>query len=307
MATFKIRHETVYRYSSPVAFGEHRMMLRPREGRDQHVLDYHLEIAPEPKLLTWSEDASGNAVAIARFGRRARDLRVVVTMSVEHATFRADDLAIAAYARTCPFAYGAEEMPDLLRFAERQHPDAEHSVDAWARRILAEDPERDTWRFLTRLTATVRRDFAYLRRDDPGMQSPSLTLRTRSGSCRDFALLMSEAVRTQGLAARFVSGYLHVHPTGDERARRAGGSTHAWLQVYLPGAGWIDFDPTSGAVGNRDLVRVAVVRDPAQASPLAGTFLGFPSDFEMMSVDVQVELDANIERARSAAATSAAA
>jgi hypothetical protein len=108
-----------------------------------------------------------------------------------------------------------------------------------------------------------------------------------SGSCRDLAVLMMEAVRSLRLAAQFVSGYLYV----DEHRRRArvgGGATHAWLRVYLPGAGWVEFDPTNGIVGSHDLIRVAVVRDPRQAVPVSGTWTGFPSDALGMTVEVEV-------------------
>lgn len=291
MPTFHIRHVTTYRYRNPVVLGEHRIMLRPREAADQRTIERRLAISPDPISLGWSEDASGNLVGHARFGRRAAELRFEAALKVEQEAFREDDLAIAEHARICPFSYGAEEGPDLSRFIERQHADPERVVDRFARAILFTDPTRDTWSFLKRLNAAIRRDFAYLRREEPGVQSPTHTLRQRSGSCRDFAVLMCEAVRSQGVAARFVSGYLHVR--GAEPAeRRAGGSTHGWLQVYLPGGGWIDFDPTSGAVGNRDLVRVAVVRDPASASPVSGTFVGFPSDDVGMSVEVDVRVEA---------------
>lgn len=289
MSTFVIRHETVYRYGAPVAFGEHRLMLWPRDGRDQRTLTHRLEIEPEPKSLHWAEDASGNVAGVATFNRRGVRLKIVAHMSVERDVFVEGTVPVAEHARACPFSYGTEETPELARFIERQHPDPDHALDRWARAILAEDPDRDTWGFLVRMTAAIRRDFAYLRREEPGVQSPATTLRTGRGSCRDFAVLMGEAVRTQGLASRFASGYLHVRG-GDDRVRRAGGSTHAWLQVYVPGGGWIDFDPTSGAVGNRDLVRVALVRDPSRASPVAGTFMGFPSDDAGMSVDVDVRL-----------------
>lgn len=287
MGRFQIRHETVYRYRSAVAFGDHRLMLRPRESLDQRTLAYDLAVDPEPATLAWSEDASGNRVGWATFARRSRTLTVVATMEVEHTPFREADLRIAEHGRTSPFSYGAEEMPDLARFLERQHPDRDHEVDRWARAILAEDPGRDTWAFLLRMTAAIRHDLAYMRREEPGIQPPSVTLRTGRGSCRDFAVLMCEAVRSQGFAARFVSGYLHSR-SGEERSRQAGGFTHAWLQVYLPGGGWIDFDPTSGSAGNAELIRVAVVRDPAQASPLSGSFMGFPADYVGMSVNVDV-------------------
>lgn len=286
MAILRIRHETIYRYRSPVAFGEHRMMLRPRESLDQRTLDYRLEITPAPASLTWSEDVSGNAVALAAFGRRATELTVVATMLVEQALFDETGLRLPVHAQNCPFSYGSEEMPDLARFIERQQPDPDHAVDRWARQLLA-GAGQDTWRFLTGMNAAIRHDFAYLRREEPGIQPAADTLRKGSGSCRDFAALMSEGVRSLGLAARFVSGYLYV-PHEEARARQAGGNTHAWLQVYLPGAGWIDFDPTSGWVGNAGLVRAATVRDPAQATPMAGSFMGFPADYLGMSVNVDV-------------------
>lgn len=287
MPTFLIRHRTVYRYRNPVAFGEHRFMLRSRDGFDQRTLEHGLTITPEPTDLAWWEDASGNLVGHARFGRRARELRFEAVLKVEQTCLRDTGPSLAEHARTCPFSYGQEEMPDLARFIERQEPDPEHRVDRWSGELLRADPARSTWAFLVRLTRAIRHDFAYLRREEPGIQPPALTLARRQGSCRDFASLMMEAARAQGLASRFVSGYLYASGH-DNAAARAGGSTHAWLQVYLPGGGWIDFDPASGTVGNAGLIRVATVRDPRQAAPLGGTFIGFPSDYVGMTVDVDV-------------------
>jgi transglutaminase-like putative cysteine protease len=131
--------------------------------------------------------------------------------------------------------------------------------------------------------------FGYARREEEGTQLPADTLRTKSGSCRDFALLMMEAVRTYGLAAQFVSGYLYDEKLiGAGGGLVGGGETHAWLQVYLPGAGWVEFDPTNALVGGRNLIRVAVARDAAQAVPLAGSFVGQPDDFLGMEVSVEV-------------------
>lgn len=286
MAILRIRHETVYSYRQPVAFGEHRMMLRPRESIDQRTLSYHLDIDPAPATLTWSEDVSGNAVAFATFARRAAALTVVASMTVEQTMFDEASLRLPSHARGCPLSYGAEEMPDLARFIERQQPDPDHAVDRWARQLLA-NADQDTWRFLVGMNAAIQHDFTYLRREEPGIQQAAETLRLGSGSCRDFAALMSEGVRSLGFAARFVSGYLYV-PHEESRLRNVGGNTHAWLQVYLPGAGWIDFDPTSGWVGNAGLIRAATVRDPRQATPLSGSFTGFPADYLGMSVSVDV-------------------
>jgi transglutaminase-like putative cysteine protease len=291
MPTYAIRHITRYRYRQPVAFGEHRMMFRPRESHDQRTLDAQLAITPAPSHLAWSEDASGNLVGLAHFGKAAKELMFESSIRVEQAEIPLNQLTIAEHARTCPFSYGAEEMPDLARFIERQHLDPEHRLDQWVRGILdglrSSACAADTWLFLARLNEAIRHDIAYLRREEPGIQDPAETLRRMRGSCRDLAVLMCEAVRSQGLAARFVSGYLCVRSV-EPAERQVGGNTHAWLQVYLPGAGWIDFDPTSGTIGNRDLIRVAVVRDPARATPLSGTFMGFPGDDLGMEVHVRV-------------------
>ena len=138
---------------------------------------------------------------------------------------------------------------------------------------------------LDSMTRGIKDEFVYLRRSEKGVQSPGETLRLRSGSCRDFAVLMMEAVRSLGVAARFVSGYI-VTPDADPAAR--GGSTHGWMQAYLPGAGWVNFDPTNSVVGNRDLIRVVVAWDQRNALPLWGTFIGPASSFRGMEVDVSV-------------------
>ena len=134
------------------------------------------------------------------------------------------------------------------------------------------------------MTHGIRDHLTYRKRHERGTQHPLDTLQTGSGTCRDYALLMIEALRRLGIAARFVSGYLY---TGD-RAHAGGGSTHAWVQVYLPDAGWIEFDPTNGITGSRDLIRVAVARDPVQALPLHGTYLGAADAFDGMEVNINV-------------------
>ena len=170
---------------------------------------------------------------------------------------------------------------------ERQYLDPGREVDRWARQFVHKDRPTRTREMLSAITHEIHKRFTYVARHETGTQDPVQTLKLGSGSCRDFALLMIEAVRSLGLAARFVSGYLYV-PEGKGRSHLGGGNTHAWVQVYLPGAGWVEFDPTNGIVGNRDLIRVAVVRDPRQAVPLSGTWTGFPSDNLGMTVEVQV-------------------
>jgi transglutaminase-like putative cysteine protease len=143
---------------------------------------------------------------------------------------------------------------------------------------------------LENMTHAIKREFVYRRRHESGVQNPLDTLRTGMGTCRDFAVFMMEAARSLGYAARFVSGYLHVRATDKDRV--GGGSTHAWVQVYLPSAGWVEFDPTNGIVGNNDLIRVAIAREPRQAIPLWGSYTGSPSDHLAMKVNIRVVSEA---------------
>jgi transglutaminase-like putative cysteine protease len=293
MVVITVRHLTTYRYKQPVAFGEHRMMLRPRDSYDQKLLEAKLAITPEPVDLRWVHDVFGNCVAIARFAGRAQELRFESIIRLDHTPTNALDFQIEEYAKQYPFSYGADEMPDLLRTIERQYLDPEREVDRWARQFLRRDGQADTSEMLATMTHAIRRDLTYVAREESGVQDPVRTLRTESGSCRDFAVLMIEAVRSLGLAARFVTGYLYLPE--DRRAERVGGgATHAWMEVYVPGAGWVEFDPTNGIVGNHDLIRVAVVRDPRQAVPISGTWTGSPSDDLGMTVEVEVTADPDI-------------
>jgi transglutaminase-like putative cysteine protease len=287
MLVITVRHATTYRYKQPVAFGEHRMMLRPRDSYDQKLLDAKLAITPEPADIRWVHDVFGNCVAIARFAGRAQELDIESVIRLDHSPTNALDFEIEEYAKRYPFTYGADEMPDLLRSIERQYLDPEREVDRWARQFLRHDGRTDTSEFLAAMTHAIRQQLTYVAREESGVQDPVKTLRVKSGSCRDFAVLMMEAVRSLGLAARFVSGYLYV-PEDRRSERIGGGATHAWLETYLPGAGWIEFDPTNGIVGNHDLIRVAVARDPRQAVPISGTWTGFPSDNLGMTVEVEV-------------------
>jgi transglutaminase-like putative cysteine protease len=172
-----------------------------------------------------------------------------------------------------------------------QYPDPGGAIQSWVRKLLHDDGTTDTGQLLLSLTYAFKETFKYERRSAPGTRAPADTLHLKRGSCRDLALLMIEALRSLGFAARFVSGYLYVPSCdgpSDSPARVGGGSTHAWCEVYLPGAGWVEFDPTNAIVGNRDLIRVAVARDPSQAVPLSGTYFGDAADFLDMTVEVKV-------------------
>ena len=289
MPLLSVRHRTTYRYRQKVAFGEHRIMFRPRDGHDQRLISAEVAIDPEPVNLRWVHDVFGNCVALARFDRRADLLSFDCRISLDHRPVNPLEFALEEHARTYPFAYDAADMPDLLRCIERQTPDPERAVDIWARRFLRRPTPISTEALLADMTCAIRNDFTYLVREDAGVQDAAATLALGSGTCRDFALLLMEAARALGLAARFVSGYLYNPGSEAGRERVGAGATHAWAQIFLPGAGWVEFDPTNGIVGTtRDLIRVAVARDPRQAVPLSGTWTGFPSDNLGMTVEVEV-------------------
>jgi transglutaminase-like putative cysteine protease len=284
MPLLTIHHKTEYRYTRPVAFGEHRVMLRPSVAHDLRVLSYELDIAPSPMRLRWIHDVFGNSVAIATFDERADQLTFTSTVTIEHNPAEEFALTPDDPAYFYPFLYDPEEFPDLRQFTTPNYADPDGELSAWARSFLDEEAPTPTFKILSGMTHAIHGNFSYRRRHEHGTQHPLDTLQTGSGTCRDYALLMIEALRRLGIAARFVSGYLF---TGDA-AHQGGGSTHAWVQVYLPSAGWIEFDPTNGITGSRDLIRVAVARDPSQAIPLHGTYLGPAGAFDEMAVNIDV-------------------
>ena len=287
MPLLTIHHKTEYRYTHPVAFGEHRIMLRPRDGHDLRVLSGSLEIAPPPMSLRWIHDVFGNSVAIATFDERAETLTFISTATVEHNP--ADEFALTPDdpAYFYPFTYNNEEFPDLVQFIKPQYGDPNGELATWALNFLDAEGPTPTFNILSGMTHGIRKAFSYRKRHEHGTQHPLDTLQTKSGTCRDYALFMIEALRRLGIAARFVSGYIAI-PGDRAHGYVGGGSTHAWVQVYLPSAGWIEFDPTNGIVGTRDLIRVAVARDPRQAIPLHGTYLGSADAFVGMEINIKV-------------------
>ena len=239
--------------------------------------------------MRWLQDVFGNAVAVARFEGEADRLLVEAHSEVEHLPSDMAINALEGYAEAYPFTYSAEDMPDLLRSIERDYPDRDRKVDAWAREFLDRSGRTPTLDLLRKMTQRIKADLVYQPREEKGIQTPVETLRSGSGTCRDYAVLMMEAVRALGLAARFVSGYLYSPDNQDQRV--GGHSTHAWVRVFLPGSGWLEFDPTNGICGNRGLIRVAITRDPSQATPLSGTWTGIRNSQLDMDVDVKIRHD----------------
>jgi transglutaminase-like putative cysteine protease len=284
MAFLTVRHVTTYRYSEPVRLGEHRMMFRPRASHDLKLLKTSLSIVPSPARLRWLHDVFDNSIAIAEFDGSTPELRFESNVTIEHFETTLPNYPLEEYANNYPFSYSKEDLPNLCRALAHHYP--RENVRHWASQFLDPSGITATMTLLSSMTLGIRKQFQYTRRSQKGVQSPDETIQNGRGSCRDFAVLMMEATRSLGLAARFVSGYIFV--PGNDTSVTGGGATHAWMQAYLPGAGWIDFDPTNSIVGNRNLIRVAVAWSPEHVLPLWGTFTGPSNSFLGMDVTVSV-------------------
>jgi transglutaminase-like putative cysteine protease len=284
MPILDIKHVTTYCYSRRVSFGQHRMMLLPRDDANQKVLAYELQITPEPIRIDWSRDAFDNHVATAQFDQRAEELSFVSRIRIDHApqSFRAS--TIDPSASRYPFTYSADDRRALNRYLRL--PASRRTIDRWSARFLDNDNSANLYDLLVDMTRTIKQTIKHESRHEEGIQNPVQTLSLASGSCRDVAVLMITALRSCGIAARFVSGYVHL--VDDDEDDIAGGNTHAWVQVYVPGPGWVDFDPAAGMNENQTLIRVATVQDPREATPLQGTWYGSPSDHLAMNVAVRV-------------------
>ena len=285
MTTLKIHHGTTYRYRQPVSLGPHRLMLRPRESRDLRIVSSDVTVTP-PATLTWAHDVFGNAVATATFQNMASTLMIesAVELDLNAAPWPVFD--IAASAIVYPFQYSADEFTDLGALAIQQYPDPTRRLRDWARAFVRGD-STNTLALLQDLCAGVSNWVNYQSREEEGTQQPLQTLDRGWGSCRDFAVLFLESARSLGFGARIVSGYLY-NP-GQLLGSGGAGSTHAWAEVYVPGAGWISFDPTNRTAGGFNLIPVAVARDIRQAMPVSGSFAGMTDAFMDMAVEVSVK------------------
>jgi transglutaminase-like putative cysteine protease len=285
MPSITIAHDTTYRYATAVALGPHRMMLRPRETRDLSLTAFDLEITPAAHI-DWSHDVAGNAIASATFDSPydTLSIRSRTTLTLTAPVWPV--FAIAPAAISYPFFYSAEDQTDLGALAMPQYKDETKRLEAWARQFIMGKPT-DTLSLLKDISNGITAGIAYQSRETEGTQGPLETLDRGWGSCRDFAVLFAEAARTLGFGARLVSGYLY-DPSGNRVGSSATGSTHAWVEIFIPGAGWIPFDPTNRSVGSANLVPVAVARNITQVSPVTGSFLGRTADLLSMDVSVSV-------------------
>jgi transglutaminase-like putative cysteine protease len=285
LITLRIHHRTTYRYRQPVSLGPHRLMLRPRESRDLRLISSDVAVTPDA-VVTWAHDVFGNAVATASFQTLADNLVIDSVAELQHNATAWPVFDVAASAISYPFRYSEDEWIDLGALTIQQYPDTAGRLRVWARSFVDGNPT-DTLALLKDLSIGVSGWIHYQSREDEGTQSPTQTLDRGWGSCRDFAVLFVEAARSLGFGARIVSGYLY-NPGQDIVGSEGTGSTHAWAEVFVPGAGWITFDPTNRSVGGFNLIPVAVARDIRQAMSVAGSFVGVTNAFLGMSVEVRV-------------------
>ncbi|CAN5809948.1 transglutaminase family protein [soil metagenome] len=302
---FDITHTTTYRYNQPVTFGLHRIMFRPRDSHDLRVLATDLKVSPNANIRL-IQDPHSNSVALVQPLGEATELKIVCSFTIEQVPSLLDQLALHPAAEFLPFAYSVQDRLDLEHYLRPHHDDPEGELIRWAHQFLQTDAPNSTRDVLARMNAHIGKSLTYAARDEEGTQTPLETLQLGGGSCRDYALLMMEAARRLGVATRFVSGYLYDAAL-DSRAIEAAaisgtpgqiqdggtattgaGSTHAWLHAYLPGAGWVAYDPTNNLMGSAQLIRVGVARDPAQAAPISGSWFGEPDAYEGMTATVVV-------------------
>ena len=280
MRRLQIYHETLYELTSVVQLGLHQLIIRPREGHDLRIESWRLEISPRHRIK-WHRDAHDNSVASVTFNEPTQLLKVASTVVIQHFDEAPLDFLVANYAVQYPFSYTADDLAILAPYLEPTDAQAGGPLRTWLTGFWLPGIRIQTYVLLESLCRGIANGLNYRVREEPGVQSPSQTLSSGGGSCRDFAAMFMEAARALGLAARFVSGYLHGAEAGM-------GATHAWAEVYLPGAGWKGFDPTIGKLTGSDHIPVAVARRPEAVPPVAGTFMGPSGASARMLVTVNV-------------------
>lgn len=268
MKRYKIVHRTCYSFTGSVQLGVHTLRLRPREDHELRIESSVLNIHPAASLR-WHRDVEGNSVTEATFSSPASQLVIESEILIQQFNQSPLDFLVADYATNFPFNYSAEDIVLLSPYLKSaQNYDTEPLL-IWLSTLWHPGENIQTYGLLQRLNQKIKNSFRYQRREEPGVQNPSETLALKSGSCRDTANLFMEAARLLGLAARFVSGYVY-----SSEISNTAGSTHAWVEVFIPGAGWKGFDPTSGNIVGADHIAVAVARLPESVPPVSGSFIG---------------------------------
>ncbi|WNW13139.1 transglutaminase family protein [Pseudomonas sp. DTU_2021_1001937_2_SI_NGA_ILE_001] len=283
-----LHHVTHYRYERAVALGPQVVRLRPAAHSRTRVLSYSLKVLPQEHFINWQQDPQGNYLARLVFPEKTRELRIEVDLVAELAVFNPFDFFLELYAEKIPFRYTDDEQRELGAFLETLPltPRFAAYLDS------IERTPTSSIDFLVALNQRVNRDIGYLIRMEPGVQTPEQTLEKASGSCRDSAWLLVQLLRHLGLAARFVSGYL-IQLKADQQALDGPSGTdvdftdlHAWCEVYLPGAGWVGLDATSGLLAGEGHIPLACSPEPSSAAPVSGLIEPCESEFShSMSVE----------------------
>jgi len=280
MKRIRIVHSTVYHYKQPVTFGPHRALMRPREGHDIHIVDARVEIEPKA-TIRWIQDIEGNSVAVIQFTEPGAMLRIHTEIDVELREDRPIECLIDPQAKSYPFQYDPTEQIALVPYRLPSYPYEDGPLHEWLQELYQPGQLVDTFELLNRLNGHIYHSMKYNERHEPGVQLPHETISKRSGTCRDYAVLMMEAARYWGFGARFVTGYIQMNE-GQH------GATHAWTEIYLPGAGWHGFDPTNNKQVGSEHITVAVTREQKKAAPLSGSWSGPADAFDRIEVSVQV-------------------
>ena len=288
MTRLSIRHETTYHYGQAVGFGPQRLMVRPRDSHADRLVEASLELFPAGETR-WVYDAMGNCVCWYQPMGQATELSIVSNLVIDRFPAPLAPLEVTNPHTAMPIVYSLADRTVLNPFIVPA-TDAGPELMQWLRSHAGQSDE-PALNFLTRLTQSIQREFNYSERNAIGTNTPEQTIMQGFGTCRDFAWLMVEALRRQGYAARFVTGYLYS-PSADmpgAEGRTGAGATHAWCDVFLPGLGWMEFDPTNGLAESPDLIRVGSTRTPEEAAPISGAIIGDPQGCEM-SVKVEVHM-----------------
>ena len=246
----------------------HQLRLRPRESHELRIESSILKLNPNA-CLRWMRDIEDNSVAIATFFEPTRQLTIESEVIIEHYDETPLDFLVSDHALYYPFQYATEDFANLAPYLEYSFGAHNVEIDNFLALIRRNEEKIESFVLLQRLFEWIHQNLRYQLREEPGVQSPIVTLNKGSGSCRDYTFLFMVAARRLGLAARFVSGYLKTPPSS-----KSFGATHAWAEVFLPGAGWKGFDPTNNNVVGSDHIPVAISSRPEDVPPVAGAFVG---------------------------------
>ena len=267
-----LNHVTHYRYDRLVSLSPQIVRLRPAPHCRTHILGYSLSVQPAKHFINWQQDPQSNYLARLTFPEKTRELRIAVDLVAEMSVFNPFDFFLEPYAQQFPFKYEAGEQRELAPYLTTL-PLTPRLADYLE--SIPRKPVRTT-DFLVELNMRLSRDIRYLIRMEPGVQAPEATLASASGSCRDSSWLLAQLLRNLGLATRFVSGYL-IQLTADVKSLDGPSGPaadftdlHAWCEVYLPGAGWIGLDPTSGLLAGEGHIPLACTPEPSTAAPVSG-------------------------------------